>query len=722
QEGINYQDVLNDLINTQSLDAVYEKVVQNIKAITSYDRVMLYKFDKEYNGQVISEAKEDDLQSYLHLHYPSTDIPPQARQLYLKNPIRIIQSVDYEAAGIQSITKDPIDMSLSFLRSVSPIHLQYMKNMGVYASMTISIIIDNKLWGLIACHHRKEFFPNLQTMKLCEDIAQSVGSLIDIYQKKEYESAKSRFLATIDTIVTILKQKMTTQDINDFIFDNLEMFKPLFHADGVVFVTAKKIESCCVSLQPDELEVLVQTLTAFDFEQSFYTDSLADHCQIDEVILKKCAGILIVRLPIVTDSFMIFTKSEEIEKIDWGGDPAKAGQSLNPRKSFEKYSQTITNKALPWSENIDKKLHIFHQKIEDLFVQHRSYKTLKVQEDLILSLEKQKIKNYNQLIEMLVTMIEQRDAYTAGHTQRVAYYCKLIAQKMGFKKRDVALIEQAAKLHDIGKISIPDSILLKPGRLNSNEYHLIKQHLDVGYSILNKIDSYKEIAQIMACHHEKYDGSGYPEGKKAEEIPLLSHIMIVADALDAMTTNRIYQSRKSLEEAVEEIEVLQGVWYHPEVVASLKALYDEGLELSCDTSQLPLTSMEYERFSYFFKDPLTSFFNESYLWLVLHESLPHKKLREYVLIETKGVTKYNKAYGWQKGSQLIGNVAKHIQKQAEFGEFFRVFGDDFIVGFETPNGKDKFLNEWQDYSMEGVYTKMQQIPKDAVIATMNTFW
>lgn len=721
-ENIDYKTVLNTLISSQSLNEVYETITQSIKALTGYDRVMLYKFDRDYNGKVVSESKEDDLESYLDLHYPSTDIPPQARELYLKNPIRIIYNVDYEASGIQSIAIDPIDMSLSFLRSVSPIHLQYMKNMGVYASMTVSIIINKKLWGLIACHHRKPFFPNLKTMKLSEDVAQSVSSLIDIYQKKEYESAKSKFVATIDTISTVLKQKMTRQNINDFIFTNLQMFKPLFHSDGIVFIKSGKIGTCCIDLSQTQLKSFVKKITAFEFEQSFYTASLADHCKLEENILKECAGTLVLKLPVVNDSYMIFTKKEQIEKIDWGGDPEKFGQSLNPRKSFEKYSQTVTKKSLPWSENIDKKISIFREKFEDLFLQHSSFKTLKAQEDLILSLEQQKIKNYNQLIEMLVTMIEQRDAYTAGHTQRVAYLCKLIAQKMGFKQHDIDLIEQAAKLHDIGKISIPDSILLKPGRLNSNEYHLIKQHLDVGYNILNKIDSYKEIAQIVLHHHEKYDGSGYPEGKKGDEIPILGHVMIVADALDAMTTNRIYQSRKSLDEAVEEIEVLKGTWYHPDVVENLISLYKDGLMLPANTSQLPLTSMEYERFSYFFKDPLTSFFNESYLWLILNEALPNKKINEYVLIETKGVTNYNKVHGWQQGSRLIESVAKHILNQAEFGEFFRVFGDDFIIGFETKNGKDKFLSQWVDFKDDEVQTKMQGIHKEAVVSAMKTFW
>ncbi len=717
-----YKKAVSSFIQSPDLEGLYEKVARHIKSITGYDRVMLYKFDKDYNGEVISEAKEPWLDSYLNLHYPASDIPSQARDLYLINPIRIIHAVSYEPVSIQSIATDPVDMSLSFLRSVSPIHLQYMQNMGVYASMTVSIIVNNRLWGLIACHHHEAFFPNLKTTKVCQDLADNVSSLIDTYQQKEYESAKSWFMATIDTIISVLKQKLSAEDTTGFISENLSMFTSLFHADGVIFVHEGSIESHGIELHKKQLAAMTEAVTRLGFEKSFQTDSLALHCELDEAILKECAGIVCLKMPVLHDAYMIFTKTEQIRNINWGGDPSKSGQSLNPRESFQKFSQVVTKKSHPWQEYTNKHLEILYEKFSDLFLQHSSYKTLRKKEEQIASLQKQKIQNYNQLIDMLVNMIEQRDAYTAGHTQRVAYLCKLIASEMGFTQEEVALIEEAAKLHDIGKISIPDSVLLKPGRLNENEYHLIKQHLDVGYMILNQIDLYQPIAQIMAHHHEKYDGSGYPEGKKEDEIPLSGHIMIVADALDAMTTNRIYQRRKSLQEAVEEIEALKGVWYHPDVVDTLSRLYKQGLKLPSSTSQVPLTSMEYERFSYFFKDALTSFFNESYLWLILHETLPNKKYDQYVLIETKGVTRYNKAHGWQMGSRLLKDVAAHIRKHAEFGEFFRVFGDDFVIGFETENGRDKFLADWTDYRIESVHTEITTLQKESVIAALHTMW
>ena len=134
-------------------------------------------------------------------------------------------------------------------------------------------------------------------------------------------------------------------------------------------------------------------------------------------------------------------------------------------------------------------------------------------------------------------------------------------------------------LHDIGKVVIADSILLKPEALNDFEYKMIKEHVNFGYELLNKIPMYEDLAHIMLAHHERYDGQGYPHSLKGDEIPELSRIMMVADAFDAMTTNRIYKDEKSLEDAFKELEECKGTQFHPDVVDSaLRALKDVKLD------------------------------------------------------------------------------------------------------------------------------------------------
>ena len=153
--------------------------------------------------------------------------------------------------------------------------------------------------------------------------------------------------------------------------------------------------------------------------------------------------------------------------------------------------------------------------------------------------------NYEQTISSLVELIEQRDLYTGGHSNRVAEYAIKIAKELNFSSHDIIMLKQIGLLHDIGKIGIPDSILLKPGRLTDQEHDIIKNHVILGYNMISKIPMFKDFANIILSHHERYDGSGYPNGLQGDEIPLLASVLSVADSFDAMTTTRIYNNKKN---------------------------------------------------------------------------------------------------------------------------------------------------------------------------------
>lgn len=292
-------------------------------------------------------------------------------------------------------------------------------------------------------------------------------------------------------------------------------------------------------------------------------------------------------------------------------------------------------------------------------------------------LKHEKIKNQEQMIHSMIDMIESRDSYTAGHTKRVAKYCELIAKEMGYKKKEINLLKKAAWLHDIGKISTPDSVLLKPGKLNDLEYELIKDHLNAGYNLLSKIDAYKEIADIIREHHEKYDGSGYPRGLKGDEIRPLSRIMMVADAFDAMTTNRIYKPRKSIQDAIDELEQLSSKSYHPEVVAAAKkALKD--IKIDTHISQFPKNEIEEQRFAFFYKDRLTGLFIKEYLDIFIRDYLQTMEFYKY-FINLYNFSEYNKKYGWDKGDEFLIDFSNFLKKSYSNKAIFRVEGDDFLI-------------------------------------------
>ena len=293
---------------------------------------------------------------------------------------------------------------------------------------------------------------------------------------------------------------------------------------------------------------------------------------------------------------------------------------------------------------------------------------------------KEKVRDYEQHIYSLVNMIERRDSYTAGHTKRVARYSVLIAKEMGiFDKEDIDNLYRACMLHDIGKVSTPDSILLKPGKLTPLEYSIIKEHVVVSYELLKDVDIYKDIAKIVRYHHERYDGNGYPEGLKGEEIPILSQIMTVADAFDAMTTNRVYKARKSVKKALEELQEFSGKQFNPKIVAvALKALRD--VKVQNNLNQRPKNKIERERFAYFYKDLVTGVYNKDYLEFVLsYNSVDEFNIKCGYAVYLHNFSEYNKTKSWAEGDALLKKFADKLREINEDDFIFRIYGDDFII-------------------------------------------
>jgi len=300
-----------------------------------------------------------------------------------------------------------------------------------------------------------------------------------------------------------------------------------------------------------------------------------------------------------------------------------------------------------------------------------------------LALEEEKIENFEKTLTSFVTMIEDRDTYTGGHSQRVANYSLLIAKKMQCTTEQCDLIYRAGILHDIGKITTPDSILLKPGKLNDLEYKIIQQHVTESYNILLKIPMYKEMADIIVCHHERYDGSGYPKGLKSGEIPFLARIMIIADAFDAMTTNRIYKARKDTKMAIEELKALSGIHFHPEIINSAVEVLAEIQNIEI-YHQLPKTDIEKARFSYFYRDQLTNAYNSDYLDFILNRNSFEKKYLCINSIQMHNFHHYNEKHGWQSGDFILKKIVEELEVYFPSTAFiFRVHGSDFIVINET---------------------------------------
>lgn len=330
-------------------------------------------------------------------------------------------------------------------------------------------------------------------------------------------------------------------------------------------------------------------------------------------------------------------------------------------------------------------LTVLNRSIEKLtaFRENELYKTkletmVEERTDKVLQLQDELVANYDHAIHSLVKMIEGRDTYTGGHSERVALYSRDIAKAMGCEQEECDLIYQAGILHDVGKIITPDAILLKPGKLSDQEYSLIKNHVTAGYEILSEVPMYHKLADIVYAHHEHYDGSGYPRSLKDAEIPFPARIMAVADAFDAMTTSRIYKARQNVPEAIEELNKLSGIWYDPAVVASAVGIL-QSADVTQYTAQDPESHIDDERFAYFYKDPLTHLYNHDYLDSLLQKNQYEKKFLCLNILYIRNFSSYNQQYGWSEGDLILSGFGAYLR--AEFPDFriFRIFGDDFVL-------------------------------------------
>ena len=193
-----------------------------------------------------------------------------------------------------------------------------------------------------------------------------------------------------------------------------------------------------------------------------------------------------------------------------------------------------------------------------------------------------KFHDFHEIVDALSTALDAKSSYTCGHSDRVATISMLLAQDLGLSVKDQQIIHVAAHLHDIGKIGVPDNILNKPGKLTAEEFAIIKQHPVVGFEIVNKISHFSSIAEIVRHHHEKFDGTGYPDQLKSHEISIGAKIVALADSFDAMISKRSYKQALSINEALNEAKRCVNTQFDPLVVYSLSKIIENGsLKLNC---------------------------------------------------------------------------------------------------------------------------------------------
>jgi two-component system, chemotaxis family, sensor kinase Cph1 len=369
------------------LRAVGHVVAQQIRALTGFNRTLIYRFDADWNGMVIAEDGDGALPSYLDLRFPASDIPAQARALYQRNRLRLIPDADYRPVPIDPpvspIDGEPLNLSPVSLRSVSPIHLQYMRNMRTQASMSISLVVDGRLWGLISCHHQTARWVSPRIRSACDFIGQLVAQQIAARERTS-EAARRIALKRVETGLLVTLARADTFQAG--LADQAEAWLTLTDATGAAVVFGGEVHVAGVTPTPDHIEDIASWLQAVPNRPVFATHCLEAAWPAADAFAAEASGLLAVSISQLHASYIMWFRQELVHTVTWAGDPHKPDgpATLSPRTSFEQWKEQVHHKAAPWrSAEIDAATD-FRNAIID-FVLRRAEERAEMTEKLQLS-------------------------------------------------------------------------------------------------------------------------------------------------------------------------------------------------------------------------------------------------------------------------------------------------------------------------------------------------
>lgn len=328
-----------------------ERAAESFRVLTGFDRVMIYRFLDDDSGVVIAEDVAPGLASYRNHHFPASDIPKQARALYLRNRVRVIPDVSYVPAPIAPASLAHIDLSDVQLRSVSPIHIQYLRNMGVAASASISIIKDGILWGLVACHHMSPRAISAPKRRAAALIAAGLARQINAKEQAEDYRERLRVRADEDAIAARLAGEADPEELFRSASGDL---RRMFEADAFAILHGDALHVDGAS--PDRSDI--REIAGWVRQQGpapFHTASLSEDFAAADAYHELASGLLAITLSTKVPTVLMWFRAEERQVLEWAGNPHKAidlepGEQLSPRASFESWIEVVRGRARPWSQ------------------------------------------------------------------------------------------------------------------------------------------------------------------------------------------------------------------------------------------------------------------------------------------------------------------------------------------------------------------------------------
>ena len=410
------------------LRALSDETARIFRTLTGYDRVMVYRFDDEGHGEVLSEAKEAALEPLLGNRYPASDIPQIARRLYERNRIRVLYDVKYRPAplipALSPITGEQLEMSLCFLRSISPIHVQYLKNMGVRGTLVVSLMVNGKLWGLVSCHHYAPRFIHFEERAVCELLAEAVATRIAALES--FAQARAEFS------VRRLEQRMIQSisregDWRSALFDNSTALLEPVGATGAALLFEGEVRTVGDVPSTAALRDIGRWL---DRQQPGLTATAAfgrdapDFASLTSI----ASGLLAVPISTMPGEYLVWLRPERVRTVTWGGNPNEPHLmgddplTLSPRRSFAQWHQLVEGTSDPWGPADLAAGRLIGDTVIDVVLQFRSVRSL-IAEDQLNQVRRQIQQSANPVIitdpdGIILQMNSAFDALLPPHTRR----------------------------------------------------------------------------------------------------------------------------------------------------------------------------------------------------------------------------------------------------------------------------------------------------------------
>lgn len=346
---------ISEMLSEKNVQNLLSKTARLIKNIIRFDRVMIYRFSEKGHGQVVAEERNEGLDSWLGLNYPATDIPRQARELYKVNLTRLINDIEAPTSAISTEQTNiiPLDLTYSQLRAVSPVHIQYLRNMGVATSFSISLLYKNELWGLIACHNYTPKFIDFKSREAAKMLGQILSSALEFRQDEENQYIQQVYKSNLAVINKSLQQNSS---ITEALTGGPTTVLHMTDATGAVLVYDQKIVRLGITPSEKQLKGLIGWVKDHKEEAIIATSNLTSLYPDALRFANIASGMLVSVLSRELDYFLVWFKPERIQTMTWAGNPEKPTVkdahgflTISPRQSFDAWAETVSGTSESWT-------------------------------------------------------------------------------------------------------------------------------------------------------------------------------------------------------------------------------------------------------------------------------------------------------------------------------------------------------------------------------------